>query len=331
MYRITPRTYPNFVKRVLSNAEPADSPRGQTLEVVGANLWLRNVRDRLVTDNRRKLNVGLAVLEFVTTVTGITSIKPFVSIARAFKEFEGDNGRLDGAYGGRLVTSEGSQLKAVYEMLSVKPLSRQAVVHFHGPEDVFGWKDYHPNVPCTQSIQFLIRHGCLDAIVTMRSNDLYLGLPYDLFNFTMIHEFLALQLGIPVGRYFHNVGTLHAYNKDVQKLTATGGNRWFRVMYPMPRGFDWRQLDILARFVHQLPEVITIEDGEFMLAQANGISSVQYTKNLALTMAAFRFKQLKLSSLARRAVMNVNDPTIRTVAYQSIPYSVHSAQGKTGA
>lgn len=331
VYRITPRTYPAFVKRVLSNAEPADSPRGRTLEVVGANLRLQNVRDRLVTDRGRRLNVGLAVLEFVATATGITSIGPFVSLAKAFELYEGQKGELDGAYGGRIVSGHGHQLKEIEAMLRQKPDSRQAVVHLHSAEDLLGWRALHPNVPCTLSLQFLIRRGRLDQIVTMRSNDLHLGLPYDMFTFTMVQEFLALRLGIPAGRYFHNAGSLHAYDMDIQKLTAVGGNRWFRVMYPMPRGFDWDELYALSDFAMKLPTVTSSDDAADLYTQAANISPVQYTVNLAMTMAAFRFKRLKLSSLARRAVMSINDPTIRTVAYQSIPYSMHPAQGKTGA
>src|SRR6185295_12266909 len=40
------------------------------------------------------------------------------------------------------------------------------------------------DVPCTASIQWLIRDGKIYTIVTMRSSDAGLGLPYDMLTFT---------------------------------------------------------------------------------------------------------------------------------------------------
>ncbi|MNP18299.1 Thymidylate synthase [compost metagenome] len=47
----------------------------------------------------------------------------------------------------------------------------------------------------------------------MRSNDIYLGMPYDIFSFTMLQEMLALELNVELGSYTHMVGSLHIYEK----------------------------------------------------------------------------------------------------------------------
>lgn len=61
----------------------------------------------------------------------------------------------------------------------------------------------------------MLRDGRLDAICTMRSNDAMLGMPYDVFLFTMIQEMAATTLGCKLGRYYHQVASLHLYESQV--------------------------------------------------------------------------------------------------------------------
>jgi thymidylate synthase len=73
-------------------------------------------------------------------------------------------------------------------------------------------------------MQFIYRNDKLDALVFMRSNDIILGLPYDIFVFTMLQEMMAIELGIELGTYHHIVGSLHAYAEDEElcrKLTSS--------------------------------------------------------------------------------------------------------------
>jgi thymidylate synthase len=60
-----------------------------------------------------------------------------------------------------------------------------------------------------------VRAGKLEAITTMRSNDVILGLPYDIFLFTMLQEMMAVELELELGVYHHIVGSLHIYESDL--------------------------------------------------------------------------------------------------------------------
>lgn len=55
-------------------------------------------------------------------------------------------------------------------------------------------------------------------IVNMRSNDIFLGFPYDVFNFTMWQEYVSCKLNIEIGTYTHIVNSLHFYEKDREKI-----------------------------------------------------------------------------------------------------------------
>jgi hypothetical protein len=63
-------------------------------------------------------------------------------------------------------------------------------------------------------LQFLIRRNRLHTLTTMRSNDAYIGLPHDIFCFSMLQEVLARTLGVALGQYSHFVGSLHLYDEN---------------------------------------------------------------------------------------------------------------------
>src|SRR5206468_2212365 len=68
---------------------------------------------------------------------------------------------------------------------------------------------------CATSLQFLLRDGVLDAVLTMRSNDAVWGMPYDIFLFTFLQELMALELGVGLGAYHHFASSLHIYERHV--------------------------------------------------------------------------------------------------------------------
>src|SRR5690606_26043016 len=52
----------------------------------------------------------------------------------------------------------------------------------------------------------------------MRSNDLWLGLPYDIMMFTRLQSAMAWALGVRVGKYVHTTFSLHLYERDIPKV-----------------------------------------------------------------------------------------------------------------
>lgn len=98
--------------------------------------------------------------------------------------------------------------------------TRQAVLRFSLPEHFWmGNKDQ----TCTLNGNFLIRNDELHFSVVMRSNDLTLGLVYDLPWFCslmdkMIEELKPTYTTLKKGHYTHFVHSLHIYEKDEEKV-----------------------------------------------------------------------------------------------------------------
>ena len=104
----------------------------------------------------------------------------------------------------------------VKQLLKNDPSTRQAVIHIKEARNLIDYPTKDLN--CTIALQFILRNNKLDLIVTMRSNDVWLGLPYDLFNFTCMQILMAMELGVEIGTYYHNAASLHMYRSDANKI-----------------------------------------------------------------------------------------------------------------
>jgi thymidylate synthase len=216
------------------------SPRGMvTTEVLGAHLCLTDPRRRLVDlPPARVINPAFAIAEALWILSG--SDDPWIfQYNRALTRYT-DNGRLQGAYGPRMRRWRGrvDQLDQVRQLLGRDPDSRQGVIQLFDPDrDTCG----HRDVPCTLGYRFFVRNGHLQMHTTMRSQDLWLGFPYDVFAATLLQELLAGWLGVEVGEYHHFVDSLHLYkahrpsvailptHPEPSPLTPSIGVEWERL------------------------------------------------------------------------------------------------------
>ena len=136
-----------------------------------------------------------------------------------------DEGRTFGAYGPRFR----DQIQGVIDTLKEDPESRQAVFTLWRPS-LYTNSVRTPtrDVPCTVMMHFRIfRHpqassSSLNATVYMRSNDMYKGFPYDVFNFGMIQGVVAAALGVNLGTCTHIAGSAHVYQEDLIHVVRHG-------------------------------------------------------------------------------------------------------------
>ena len=84
-------------------------------------------------------------------------------------------------------------------------------------------------------------------LTNMRSNDAFIGLPHDVFAFTMLQELVARTLGVELGAYSHAVGSLHLYQRDHKKARRYLKEGWqsTKAMPRMPVGSPWDSVGIV--------------------------------------------------------------------------------------
>lgn len=202
--------------------------RGSFTEILGASLTLNNPRARLSrSETRGRLFSALG--EFFWYMSGTNCLDFIDYYNRGKYQCESENGSVNSGYGDRFFNKFGvDQFDKIINLLKAKPSSRQAVMQIFSARDI----DYDPSdgechaVPCTCTLQFLLRDGRLNLLVNMRSNDAYLGLPHDVFAFTMIQEYMARCLSVDVGIYKQFVGSLHLYEDNKTKAEEFASEGW---------------------------------------------------------------------------------------------------------
>jgi thymidylate synthase len=225
--------------QLLNDSGRISASKGGFSEQTGLLIELTNPRARLSrSEGRGKLFSALGELMWYLTGTNQTSFITYYMPGYPINP--GEEERIESAYGPKIYGSgEYAQIERVVSLLKAKPTSRKAVVQLFGAHDLSAVAEAVaksqavPEAPCTCSVQFLVRQGRLNVIVNMRSNDAYMGLPHDVFSFTMIQEIVARRLGVEVGTYKHFVGSMHLYERDREHAAAYIDEGWHRPQ-PMP-------------------------------------------------------------------------------------------------
>ncbi|TDW31864.1 thymidylate synthase [Rhizobium azibense] len=198
-----------------------ESRKGLSTETFAALLELTNPKARISRSIARS-KITSALGEMAWYLSGSDEL-PFIKhYLERYDEFSDDNATLNGAYGKRIFKIRkrfkvgdkiriGTEWQRIIETLKERPGSRNATIQLFSNSDA---RRDSLDIPCTCSLQFVVRNGSLDLEAHMRSNDALLGLPHDVFSFTMLQEIAARELSYEVGRYFHSVGSLHLYDDN---------------------------------------------------------------------------------------------------------------------
>ena len=235
----------SVIEEIQSNGEWINPSQGGCRELTGVLLEVTDPRARLSrTETRGKPFSCLG--ELCWYLAGTNALE-FISYYVPYSEYA-DGDVVFGGYGPRLFDWKGlDQIANVIALLRRKPSSRQAVIQLFDALDI---AEEHRSIPCTCALQFMIRSDRLHTVTYMRSNDAFLGLPHDIFSFTMLQEIMARSLSVELGTYKHAVGSLHLYDRDMdaaQRFLDEGWQSTENPMPPMPLGDPWLAIQSLLK------------------------------------------------------------------------------------
>lgn len=208
--------YVDLVKHVALNGSPVVSRGLATRELTAVSLIFPNVLNPLLPAGvGRGVNARLAAIEALQLISGTQRHDLIRAVTPGFDSVLVDQANPDyGAYGPRIIEQVGDCV----DILHTDPTTRRAVIAIWNKDDLTHTGDR----PCTVFLQFLIRDNgfgnALQLHAYMRSQDVWLGVPYDIFMFTQLQHTIAFILGIPVGQFAHHVTSLHIYERDLSKV-----------------------------------------------------------------------------------------------------------------
>ena len=242
---------------VYDNPQFYCAPRGQKVrEILDYKFVIENpVNEVIVTHDpvRNKVIESYTKKECELYNSGTNSAEDFGQASKFWLKLQNPDGTVNSAYG-YLIKHKRSHGHPIYEMadkLSAMTLeavsesisemavdtmrtpwqwcveslrsdkdTRQAVLRFSLPEHFYkGNKD----MVCTLSGTFHVREDKLYFSIHMRSNDMMLGLVFDLPWFIslmddMVNELKDIYPLLKKGTYTHTVDSMHVYDRDEEKV-----------------------------------------------------------------------------------------------------------------
>ncbi len=229
--------------RIYKNCKEAASETKRELAEMGNDVKIETMQDKKVKDNPEFLTKELVGYSYMI----IDPSNDKIELAKAFgKENEIDwaeaeikerldqkkanpgeayklrkvweefvhGGKFSYSYGERI----GDQVVKVIASLRENPGSRNAIVSMWDPNIDIERIGGKMRVPCTMYYQFLIRDGKLNMIYNIRSNDLFTHWCWDIWLAISLQEYVASRLGIEVGFFMQQIGSLHGYQKDMKGI-----------------------------------------------------------------------------------------------------------------
>ena len=161
------------------------APRNKITKELLQRTFQINMRQPVLRVERRQLSYQFMAAEAYWILSGDDTVAGIAPYNTNIVKFSDDGVRFFGAYGPKIV----SQLPYVVQKLNEDSMSRQAGLTI--------WRESPPatkDVPCTVAIFASIRDEKLNIHVFMRSSDLWLGVPYDVFNFSMLGHYICALL-----------------------------------------------------------------------------------------------------------------------------------------
>jgi thymidylate synthase len=168
------------------------------------------MRQPVVLSPSRKLSYQFMAAEAYWILTGDNRVKTIAPFNKRIHEFSDDGEIFFGAYGPKIL----DQLDYIIQKLKDDRDTRQAGLTI--------WRENPPrskDIPCTISAFFNIRNDKLNAHVFMRSSDIWLGIPYDLFNFSMLGHLICGHLNqasilVSPGQLYLTAASSHLYSTN---------------------------------------------------------------------------------------------------------------------
>ncbi len=182
-------------------------------EILNAVTVISDPTKNIMRNGIRKLSMRYAVGELLWYLSGNNNLSEIQKYTKAWDRMSDDGETVNSNYGWCIKHKYGfDQWEYVKNMLKDTPETRQAIIHIKTADE-----QKSLDVNCTCYLQFFVRDGKLYMTANMRSNDIWMGFPYDVFQFTCMQILMSMQLGIPLGTYTHFAGSLHLYKRDLKE------------------------------------------------------------------------------------------------------------------
>ncbi len=179
-------------------------------------------RERVIFDPVRDANPFFHLFESLWMLAGRNDLAYVAQFAKNMRSYSDDGQTMWGAYGWRWRSFfQLDQLSWAIARLRRDTRDRRVVIGMWSPtEDTTVADAGGRDVPCNVTLHVQVNpSGKLDMTVFNRSNDIVWGAyGANAVHFSILQEYLACAVGVPVGRYWQVSDNYHAYEALYEKL-----------------------------------------------------------------------------------------------------------------
>lgn len=135
-------------------------------------------------------------------------------------EFAEKFGDLGSVYGKQWRNWEGKdgssydQIKYILDEIKRNPDSRRLLCSSWSASEL----QYQQLPPCHYSFQFYVVNGKLSCLFNMRSNDVFLGLPFNIVSYAVLTHLIAHECGLEVGELIYSGADVHIYSNHIEQI-----------------------------------------------------------------------------------------------------------------
>lgn len=230
--------YKQLCKRLI--AAPIVVARGlKTREIIDVDFELTNPYASIVCQKGRAMDMNYCVGELCYFLAGRTDLESIYYYSKFWGKISDDGKTVNSAYGHRLFYALNkhyeTQINYAIKTLLADQFTRKAVLPIYNPDDAHESRDN----PCTMFLQFVVRNNKLECFTFMRSNDVWLGLPYDVAFFALVQQVVYTALRnfwpkLELGSYHHHVTSMHVYEENFQGIEACAKERFNNTVFVPP-------------------------------------------------------------------------------------------------
>jgi thymidylate synthase len=227
--------YLELVEDILTNGKQSNNRTHiPTLRVSGRSLRFDMSGNTIPLVTTRELNIKALIGELVCFIQGKTNVQDFIDNDCPFWNINGRNsawvhsqwirepGDLGPIYGAQWRrwrmpdgVTELDQLAMAIETLVFSPESRRNIVTAWNP----GVNHTMALPPCHTGFQLLgnIEDNSADMIVTIRSSDVFLGLPYNIASYALLFKVISKLSGVHCNELIFNLHDVHIYANHIEQ------------------------------------------------------------------------------------------------------------------
>ncbi len=215
------KNYLDLVQDILDNGVHKGDRTGTGTQSVFGRQLRYDLSEGFPLVTTKRIHLKSVIHELLWFLSGDTNIAYLKENGvKIWDDWADENGDLGPVYGSQWRTWEApngekiDQIAAVIDSIKNNPDSRRHLVSAWNVAEI----NHMKLPPCHFAFQFYVAEGKLSCMLTMRSVDTFLGLPFNIASYALLTHMIAQQCDLEVGEFIWSGGDVHIYSNHVEQV-----------------------------------------------------------------------------------------------------------------